>query len=335
MPSKSPGNGAGGAPGFFRRHNVIVYLAFVLTVILFSIFLGQKFLSPMNILNITRQTAMISIMAVGMTFVIGAAQIDLSIGSITAFSALTASLLIRDTNSIFLGVAGGIVFGAVIGLINGILVTWARIPAFLVTLGTMSIVRGGAMWITNNAAIPIQNKAFNYYFGTGDVHIFSYGEGSEFRLPILLFWTILFALLGYLLLNHLPFGRKVLATGGNVTAARFTGINTDRIKVKVMLLSGALAGMAGVLYAGRMQAGRYTYGTGDEMSVIAAVVLGGTSMAGGTGTIVGSIVGSLLMGVINNGLVLGGLSVAQQSIVRGAIIIIATAIGSRSNQKQS
>lgn len=325
MQSKSPTNGAGTAPGFFTRHNVIVYLAFVLTVVLFSIVLGGKFLALNNILNITRQTAMISIMAVGMTFVIGAAQIDLSIGSITAFSALLAALLINSSGSIAVGVAGGVAFGALIGVLNGYLVTWAKIPAFLVTLGTMSIVRGGAMWITNSAAVPIQNRTFNFYFGTGDL----------FSVPILLYWTILFAVLGYVLLNHLPFGRKVLATGGNVTAARFTGINTDAIKVKVMLMSGALAGMAGVLYAGRMQAGRYTYGTGDEMSVIAAVILGGTSMAGGNGTIIGSIMGSLLMGVINNGLVLGGLSVAQQSIVRGAIIIIATAIGSRSNSKTS
>ena len=323
MQSKSHSSGAGAAPGFFARHNVIVYLAFVLTVILFAIVLGGKFLSVNNILNITRQTAMISVMAVGMTFVIGAGQIDLSIGSITAFSALAAAVLINSTGSIAIGVIGGVGFGAIVGAVNGYLVTWAGIPAFLVTLGTMSIVRGGAMWATNMAAVPIQSKTFNFYFGTGDL----------FHIPILLYWTVLFAVLGYFLLNHLPFGRKVLATGGNATAARFTGINTDAMKVKVMIMAGALAGMAGVLYAGRMQAGRYTYGTGDEMSVIAAVILGGTSMAGGNGTIVGSIMGSLLMGVINNGLVLGGLSVAQQSIVRGAIIIIATAIGSRSNQK--
>ncbi len=323
MQSKSQTSGGVKAAGFFARHNVIVYLAFVLTVVLFAVILGGKFLSLNNILNITRQTAMISIMAVGMTFVIGAAQIDLSIGSITAFSALLAAILINSTGSIAVGLVGGVGFGALVGALNGVLVTWAGIPAFLVTLGTMSIVRGGAMWVTNMAAVPIQNKTFNFYFGTGDL----------FRVPILLYWTVLFAVLGYFLLNHLPFGRKVLATGGNVTAARFTGINTDMIKIKVMLMCGALAGMAGVLYAGRMQAGRYTYGTGDEMSVIAAVILGGTSMAGGNGTIIGSIMGSLLMGVINNGLVLGGLSVAQQSIVRGAIIIIATAIGSRSNQK--
>ncbi len=325
MQSKSPNSAAGKTPGFFARHNVIVYLAFVLTVILFSLILGGKFLAIANILNITRQTAMISIMAVGMTFVIGAAQIDLSIGSITAFSALVAALLINATGSIAVGVAGGAGFGALVGALNGYLVTWAGIPAFLVTLGTMSIVRGGAMWITNSAAVPIQNRTFNFYFGTGDL----------LSVPILLYWTVLFAVVGYFLLNHLPFGRKVLATGGNATAARFTGINTSAITVKVMLMSGAFAGMAGVLYSGRMQAGRYTYGTGDEMSVIAAVILGGTSMAGGNGTIIGSIMGSLLMGVINNGLVLGGLSVAQQSIVRGAIIIIATAIGSRSNRKPS
>jgi ribose transport system permease protein len=298
---------------------------FILVVILFSLLLGEKFLMPANILNITRQTAMISIMAVAMTFVIGSGQIDLSIGAITALSALVTALVIQSSDSILLAVAAGLLLGAVVGAVNGVLVTYAAIPAFLTTLGTMGIVRGLSMWITDTAAVPIQNGTFNFLFGTGDI----------LGIPILLFWTLLFFIIGYFLLNRLPYGRHVLATGGNEAAASFSGINTTRIKILVMTVSGLFASMAGILYAGRMQAGRYTFGEGDELSVIAAVIIGGTSMAGGSGSILGAVMGSLLMGVINNGLILAGLSVAQQNIVRGAIIIIATGIGNKTAKIRS
>lgn len=302
--------------------NLIVYIAFVLIFLLFSIFLGGKFLSLNNILNITRQTAMISIMAVAMTFVIGCGQIDLSIGAVTAMSALITALIIKQTGSILLGLLGGLLVGAAVGFINGLLITKADIPAFLTTLGTMGIVRGLAMWITDTAAVPIQNDTFNFIFGTGDI----------FGIPILLFWTIAFFIIGYFLLNRMPYGRHVLATGGNESAAQFSGINTGHIKRMVMLMSGLFASVAGILYAGRMQAGRYTFGEGDEMSVIAAVILGGTSMAGGSGAILGAVIGSLLMGMINNGLILAGLSVAEQNVIRGVIIILATAIGNKTSK---
>lgn len=306
------------------EQNLIVYIAFVAIFILFSFILGKNFLSTTNILNITRQTAMISIMAMAMTFVIGTGQIDLSIGSITAMTALITALIIQHTGSIVLGLLGGLAVGAAVGLINGLFITKTGVPAFLVTMSTMGIVRGFAMWITDTAAVPIQNNTFTFIFGTGDI----------FGIPILLLWTIAFFVIGYIMLNKIPYGRHVLAVGGNEASARFSGINTDKIKLKVMLMSGVFASVAGILYAGRMQAGRYTFGEGDEMSVIAAVILGGTSMAGGTGSIVGALAGSLLMGVINNGLVLAGLSVAQQNIIRGIIILVATAIGNKTSMKK-
>jgi len=301
--------------------NLIVYIAFVAIFILFSIILGSNFLSANNILNITRQTAMISVMAVAMTFVIGSGMIDLSVGSIAALTSLIAALILRDTNSIILALLGALALGLVIGLINGMLNTFAGIPAFLTTLGMMGIIRGFAMWITNTATVPIQNQTFNNIFGIGHIG----------PVPVLLFWTLLIAIIGYFLLNRMAFGRHVLAVGGNEAAAGFSGIDTQRVKIKVMAMSGLFAAIAGVMYAARLQSGRWTFGDGDELSVIAAVILGGTSMAGGNGTIVGAVIGSLLMGMINNGLVLGGLSVAQQTIIRGAIIIIATAIANRSN----
>jgi ribose transport system permease protein len=307
------------------KKNLTVYFAFIIIFAFFSFYLGSTFLSLNNILNITRQTAMISVMAIGMTFVIGSGMIDLSIGSTAALSAMITAITLRETNSIFLGLAAGLLIGSIIGAANGVLVTKTRIPAFLTTLGTMQVVRGLAMRTTNMTAVPIQNQDFNFTFGIGTIGV----------IPVLLFWTVLFAIIGYFLLNRFAFGRHVLATGGNEAAARFSGINTDWIKIKVMILSGTLAAFAGVLYAARLQAGRHTFGEGDELSVIAAVILGGTSIAGGNGSIMGAIIGSVLMGIINNGLILAGLSVSDQTIIRGAIIILATAITNRSDIKRA
>jgi ribose transport system permease protein len=303
----------------------IVYIAFVVVFLFLSIWLGGRgFLSVNNVLNITRQTSMITIMAVAMTFVIGAAQIDLSIGSIVALSSLVCALLLRSTNSIVLSLAASVAAGVSVGAINGLLITKLGIPAFLATLGMMGIIRGIGMWITNMAAIVITNETFNFVFGVGNI-------GGWF--PVLLIWTVLFVVFGVILLNKTPFGKKTLATGGNEIASRFTGINTNRVKLITFIMSGAFAAFAGILYAGRMQAGRYTFGEGDEMSTIAAVILGGTSMAGGTGFVIGTLIGSLLMGMINNGLILGGLSVSQQTIVRGVIIILAVALSNVTRKK--
>jgi ribose transport system permease protein len=304
----------------------IVYFAFAAMFVFFSIWLFDKgFLTANNILNISRQTAMITIMAVAMTFVIGAAQIDLSVGAITALASLTCALILQVTDNIFLALLGAIALGAAVGALNGFLITKFKIPAFLVTLGTMNIIRGTAMWLTDTAAVPVSNKTFSFVFGIGDV----------FGVPVLLLWTLLFVIFGVLLLNRTSFGRQTLATGGNEIAARFTGIKTNRVKLLAFVMSGAFAAFAGILYTGRMQAGRYTFGDGDEMSVIAAVILGGTSMAGGTGSVFGAFVGSMLMGMINNGLILAGLDVSQQTIIKGVIIILAVALSNVSKRQKN
>lgn len=292
--------------------NYMVYIIFFIVLLIFAIWHGEKFFSASNILNITRQTAMISIMAVASTFVIAAGQIDLSIGSIVAFSSLVTGLVLQSTDNVFLAVGAGLLTGACIGLFNGFFIAKIRIPSFLVTLGTLSLVKGTAMWMTNTAAVPITNENFNYLFGLGTIG----------GIPILFIWTIIVMGIGYFALTKLPFGKRVLATGGNIISAKYTGINVQRVTMAVFVISGIAASFSGMLYAGRVQTARYTFGEGDELSVIAAVILGGTSMAGGVGTVIGSVIGSLLMGVINNGLILGGLSVSQQMMVRGAIIIL-------------
>lgn len=283
----------------------MVYIVLAVVFVFFAITLRDNgFASTQNLLNILRQTAMISIMSVAGVFVLSAGQIDLTVGSNTAMSAMLVALVLKSTNNIFLALIVALIFGVAVGVINGLLVTRLGLPAFLATLGMMQVIRGAAMWITNTEAVPISNTVFNTIFGTGFVGPIS----------VLILWTILFYILGYILFNRTPFGKHTLATGGNQMAAQYSGIKVQRIKMYVFMLSGALSAFAGVLYAGRMQSGRYSFGDGDEMSVIASVVLGGASMAGGSGSMIGALAGSILMGMISNALILANLSSAQQKM---------------------
>ena len=268
---------------------------------------------------------MISVMAVAGVFVMAAGQIDLTVGAVTAMTAMLVSLVLQATNNILLALAVGLGFGMVVGCINGLLVTKLKLPAFLATLGTMELVRGAAMWITDTAAVPIDNKGFCTVFGIGSVA----------GIPVLVLWTVLFYVIGILIFNKCAFGRHILATGGNENSAVYSGINTVKVKIIAFTMSGAFAAFAGIMYAARMQAGRYSYGDGDEMSVIAAVVLGGTAMSGGTGSVIGALFGSVLMGMMNNAVILANLSSAQQTMIKGGIIILAVAISNLSQRKKS
>lgn len=304
----------------FDWRQYVVYIGFVVLLLFFSIVLsGSGFLNPSNLLNIVRQTAIIAVMAVAVTFVIAAAEIDLSIGSLAGLASVVAALAIQQYG-ILAGIAAGLLVGLLVGAINGFLVTRFGIPSFLVTLGMLSVAQGTAIWISATAPIPILNDTFNNIFGSGQIG----------PIPSLVIWPLVFLVIGYIVLRKTAYGRQVLATGGNETAARFSGVNTRRIKFLVFLVSGTVAGLAGMLYAGHLQSGRFTWGQGDELSVIAAVILGGTSLFGGAGTVLGSVFGALLIGLINNGLVLMGLDVSQQLIVRGVIIILAVALGRKS-----
>lgn len=306
----------------WRRHlptawrENIIYLGFVGIFLIFSVTLYDKgFLDPNNLLNIVRQTAMIAIMAVAMTFVLAAGEIDLSIGAVAGLASVTTAMAM-DIGGPFLGVAVGLGTGLAVGFSNAALTTKIGIPSFLTTLAMMGIAKGVAMWISGTAAIPILERGFAYYFGGGNLG----------PIPTLLVWTLVIGAIGHLVLTRTSFGRRVLATGGNETAARYSGVDTASIKLRVLVLSSAAAAIAGMLYAGRLRSGRFQLGEGDELSVIAAAVLGGTSLFGGAGTVIGSIVGALMIGLINNGLILMGLEFSQQLIARGAIIILAVAI---------
>ncbi len=303
----------------FDYKKYIVYISFVIVLVVFSVLLRDKgFLSYGNMMNILRQTAMISVAAVGMTFAISAGLIDLSTGSVVAISALVTALALRVTGW-FPAVLAGMLAGLVCGFFNGLIVAKVRIPAFLVTLGTSSVYAGIARTITNLEAVPVTNTSFNFIFGAGDIGPIS----------TLFIWTIVIMILGHILYRKTPFGRAVLAVGGNEVAARYSGIKVERIKLWAMTICGMASAFAGILYAGRLNGARYTLGENDNMSVIAAVVIGGTSFSGGKGTIVGTIIGSIVIGMLNNGLLLMGLSVSEQMMARGLIIILAVSLSLR------
>lgn len=294
----------------------MVYIIFLVVLSLFAIFIGGSFFSLNNILNIIRQTAVVSMIAVTMTFVIAIGEIDLSVGSTIGLSGLMAALVLQSTDNIPLAILAALAVGLVVGLINGLLIVALNLPSFLVTLGMQMVLVGTSMWITNTTAIPIGNTTFTFIFGGGSIG----------KLPLLLLWVLITGAVGYIVLNRTPYGKKVLAVGGNATSARYSGINVKKIVVYVFVYSSLMAALGGMLYAGRVSSGRYTFGDGLELDAIASVILGGTSMAGGNGSIVGAIIGSLLIGTINNGLMFFGLSTAQQTVAKGAIIILSVAL---------
>ena len=239
-------------------------------------------------------------------------------GAVAGLTTVTVALTISVAGPLA-GVAVGLLTGIVVGVCNGWLTTRIGIPSFLTTLAMMGIAKGVAMWISDTSAVPILSRSFAWFFGGGSLGI----------VPILFFWILIFGVWGHIQLKHTGFGRRVLATGGGETAARYTGINVKNVKFQVLVVSGTAAAIAGMLYAGRLQSGRFQLGEGDELSVIAAAVLGGTSLFGGKGTVIGTIVGALMIGMINNGLILMGLEYSQQLIARGGIIILAVALSQR------
>lgn len=294
----------------------VVYVAFLLILAFFAITLHDDgFLTSDNLLNIARQTAPITVMAVGVVFVLSAGEIDLSIGSVVALAALVGAIVLRDVGLVA-GIAAGLGVGAAVGLVNGLFVTGLRLPSFLVTLATMGLVAGLARWTTDLEAVAVVNDTFTNVFGSGDVG----------PIPGLVVWTIAIVALGHFVYRHRRFGAHVLAIGDNADAARVTGINVNRVRLAVLVISGTAAGLAGLLYLGRVQAASYTLGASDLLIVIAAVVIGGTRLFGGAGSVVGALVGSLIMGMLTNGLILMGLDSNQQMVAQGVLLLIAISL---------
>lgn len=263
----------------FEWRQNIIYIAFVAVFLLFAVLLRDSgFTNPNNLMNILRQTATITVMAVAMTYVIAAAEIDLSVGSIAGLSSVVTAMSISSWGLVP-GIMAGLSVGLVAGAISGGLVAWLKVPSFLVTLGMLGLLVGVARWITASAPIPIADQTYIAIFGGGQLG----------PVPTIFIWVTLVVGIGAIVMNKTKFGRHVRATGGNLVAAGYTGVKTARVKFIVLMLSGGGAALAGMLYAGRLQSGRFQWGTGDELSVIAAVILGGTSLFGGRGQVIGSL----------------------------------------------
>ncbi|ERP93583.1 ABC transporter permease [Labrenzia sp. C1B10] len=301
----------------------MIYFGFLGIFLFFALTLHDVgFLSPRNLTNIVLQTAPATIMAIGLVFALSAGEIDLSFGSVVAVSALAAALALQSY-PLVVGVIAGIGAGALIGAMNGVLVAYLRLPSFLVTLATMGLFAGIARSMTDLRSIPVLNDTFAGIFGSG----------SLFSIPSLVIWTIAAVVIGHIVYRNTRFGAHVVATGDNPRAAQVSGIKVPRIRLSVLTLCGAMAGLAGLLYAGRLQAAKYTLGESDLMTVIAAVIVGGTALNGGKGSVIGALLGSLLMGMLNNGLILMGLDVSDQMIVRGLIILVAVAVSLRDTSR--
>lgn len=298
---------------------LIVYAGFVVIFLFFSVVLWDRgFMTAQNLSNIVLQTAPATVMAVGLVFVLSAGEIDLSFGAIVALAAIVAAFVMREAHWT-VGLAAGLGTGVLAGALNGAIVAYARLPSFLVTLATMGIIAGAARQISDLQSISVTAQPF----------IAIFGGGSLFGIPSLILWTIAALVIGHVVYRETRFGAHVRAVGDNPRAALVSGIRVARIRMSVLMISGFCAGLAGMLYAGRVQAARYTLGESDLMTVIAAVIVGGTALYGGRGTIPGALVGSLMMGMLSNGLILMGLSVSWQMMIKGLIVLVAVAISLR------
>lgn len=295
--------------GAFRYESlaVLILLCVVMTL------LSPYFLSLNNFLNILLATSVIGILAIGATFVISSAAIDLSVGSLLAVSAVVAGLVVKNAGLPWpFGIVAALATGGLLGLMNGLLVTKGRIPSFIVTLGMLGIARGTAYILTEGRAI----------YGLPDPLVFL-GQGRIFGVPMPVITFLALALVMHLVLQHTRFGRYTLIVGDNETAARVTGLRVERHRVQVFVLSGALAGAAGLVLMGRLNAADPSEGLLYELTAITAAIIGGTNLFGGRGTIVGTVIGALIMGVIQNGLNLLAVQSFYQQVAIGAVLIIA------------
>jgi ribose/xylose/arabinose/galactoside ABC-type transport system permease subunit len=303
-------------------------LIFLIVLMLIFSILEPKFLNPTNLFNVMRQISITGLIALGMTFVILTAGIDLSVGSILAVSGMVAAAVAKGSlgNTLSLGedeavgygpyaaMVASIAIGILCGFIQGYSITWLKVPPFVVTLGGLSIFRGLTLWFSNGG--PISGFESDYRW---------WGQGMIGPVPVPVLIFLAAAILCHIVLRHTRYGRHVYAVGGNPEAARLSGLAVDRIILSVYMIVGFFAGLAGFVLSARLNSSEAVAGIGYELTVIASVVIGGTSLFGGAGSIAGTVVGATLIGVLVNGLVLNNVSSYIQSVVIGLIIITAVA----------
>ena len=295
---------------------LIPFLGLILLIIMISV-LNPAFLDLSNLLNLLRQISINGLIAFGMTFVILTGGIDLSVGSILALSSACIALMITSGVDPIIAIILGVLIGFILGVVNGLFVTKGNMAPFIATLATMTIFRGLTLVVTDGN--PITNLGDNYLFQL-------FGKGYFFGVPVpAVTMTTVFIVL-FILLHKTTFGRHTYAIGGNEIASKISGIKVNRVKILIYGISGLMSALAGAILTSRLNSAQPTAGTAYELDAIAAVVLGGTSLTGGKGRIVGTLIGVLIIGVLNNGLNLLGVSSFYQQVVKGVVILIAVLI---------
>nr|WP_285856707.1 ABC transporter permease [Peribacillus frigoritolerans] len=293
----------------WSRLGMIMILLLLCVVLSFT---APNFLDTANLLNVLKQVSIIAILAAGMTIVILTGGIDLSVGATVALSGVISVMVSSAGVNPIIAMLSGVLVGYAVGLINGFLTAKAKLPAFIVTLGSFTYVRGLAYVISGGYPIVLQNETFKFI-----------GGGSIFGIPTPIYIMSLVYVVMFFVLKYTMFGRHIYAIGGNEEAARLTGIKVEKSLINVYSISGLLAGLGGVVLAGRLFSGQPTAGQMYELDAIAAVILGGTSLTGGKGKIIGTIIGVLIMGVISNGLTLMDVNYYWQLVVKGGVIVAA------------
>lgn len=297
-----------------ERYGIVFVL--IPLVVLFGI-LNPAFLSVANILNVLRQISIFGIMAVGMTMVIMCAQIDLSIGAIVAVSGVVGAMVAKSGGHIALSLLAGCAVGLICGLVNGYLTVTFTVPSLLITLGSMTAIRGAGFLITGGRPVWGMDPDYKWL-----------GGGFVLGIPVPIIIMIIVYIVGWFVMSQTTFGRYIYSTGGNLEAAKLSGINTNSVTMWALGICGFLAGLSGVVWSSRLFSGQPIVGQGYELQVIAATVLGGISLMGGQGEILATLGGALIIGILHNGLNLLGVSPYWQMVVTGCVIILAVILDS-------
>lgn len=287
---------------------IFVFLGIILILSLSS----DVFFTPKNLINVLRQVSINGVLAIGITFVIITGGIDLTVGPLVALSAVLATSLVRTNNeNVWLAIIVGLAVGCAVGLITGSFISFFSVPPFIMTLAMQTICRGFALIYTKGK--PVTNLGDNYA-------VIGQGEIGPIPIPVIILVAVI--ILGAVILNRTRFGRHVFAIGGNIEAAKVSGINTKATTITVYAISGLACGIAGLIMSSRVNAGQPAAGEGYELDAIAATVMGGTSLSGGIGSIAGTVIGVLIIGVISNGMNLLGVTSYWQQVAKGVIIAI-------------
>ncbi|AGA10747.1 ABC transporter permease [Sinorhizobium meliloti] len=297
-----------------------IFLSLVMLCIVFSFF-NPRFMTVVNFMNILQQVAVVAIAAFGMTWVILLGEIDLSVGSIIAVAGMVGAQCFAFGMGFVPAIALTLAAGALMGMLNGVLTAKLLLPSFIVTVATMGIYRGMVSLPTNGAPAMIENETWT-----------AIGTESFLGLPIIIWVVAVLFVINQIVLSKTSFGRRAYLTGGNREAAVYSGIKVDRLKILIFMISGVMAAISGVLLSSRLFSAQTNAGMSYELDAIAAAVLGGTSLAGGVGTMVGTLIGALIIGVMNNGMNMLSVPYFYQLIVKGLVILVAVWLDVRAKQ---